>query len=154
MRGNRAQYRIVRVALLRASIEGLPIDWHQWRVEQQPYHQVRIGDEGLAECDEISAAIRDGLVCACLIESIVGYDETAEQAFQVFVVEGWNRQARGVAFNNMKIAKALFRQLFCDVVEQGLRIAVGYIVLGVLRRNSYARAFGAGGGADCIDDFH
>jgi hypothetical protein len=31
----------------------------------------------------------------------------------------------------MEIGKALFRQLFSDVVEQGLRIAVGYVVLSV-----------------------
>src|SRR5262245_16935955 len=54
----------------------------------------------------------------------------------------------------MEIGKALSRQLFCDVVEEYLRIAVSYVVLSVLWRNTYARAFGAGGGADCIDDFH
>jgi hypothetical protein len=85
--------------------------------------------------------------------AIIGYDEPAEQTFEVFVVEWWNRQAGGIAFNNMEIGKALSRQLFCDVVEKYLRIAVSYVVLSVLRRNTYARAFGAGGGADCIDDF-
>ena len=78
---NRSQYRIVRVALLRASIHGFPIDRHQGRVEEQSYHQVRIGNEGLTECYEISASIRDGLVCAWLIKAIVSYDEPAEQAF-------------------------------------------------------------------------
>jgi hypothetical protein len=29
----------VRVALLRASIQGFPINWHQRRVEEQSYHQ-------------------------------------------------------------------------------------------------------------------
>ena len=94
MWGNHAQYLIVRVALLRASIQGFPIDWHQGRVEEQSYHQVRIGNERLAKCYEISASIRDGPVCAWLIKAIVGYDEAAEQAFEVFVVERRNREAR------------------------------------------------------------
>lgn len=111
MWGNRAQYRIVRVALLRPSIQGFPIDWHQRRVEEQSYHQIRIGDEELAECYEISASIRDGLVCAWLIKAIVGYDEPAEQAFEVFVVERRNREAGRIAFNNMEIGEALSRQL-------------------------------------------
>jgi hypothetical protein len=68
---NRAQYRIVRVALLQASIQSFPIDWHQRRVEEQSYHQVRIGNEGLAEGYEISASIRDGLVCARLIKPLL-----------------------------------------------------------------------------------
>src|SRR5450759_780266 len=117
MWGDRPQYRIVRVALLRASIQGFPIDWHQRRVEEQSYHQVRIGNEGLAKCYEISAPIRDGLVCAWLIKAIVGYDEPAEQAFEVFVVERRNRETGRIAFNNMEIGEALSRQLFCNVVE-------------------------------------
>ena len=107
MRDNRAQYRIVRVALLRASIKGFPIDWHQGRVEEQSYHQVWIGNEGLAECYEISASIRDRLVCAWLIKAIVGYDEPTEQTFEVYVVERGNREAGRIAFNNMEIGKAL-----------------------------------------------
>jgi hypothetical protein len=75
MWGNRAQHRIVRVALLRASIQSFPIDWQQRRVEEQSYHQVRIGNEWRAECYEISASIRNGLICAWLIKAIVGYDE-------------------------------------------------------------------------------
>ena len=117
MRGNRAQYRIVRVALLRASIQGFSIDWHQRRIEEQSYHQVRIGNEGLAERYEISASIRDGLVCAWLIKAIVGYDEPAEQAFEVLVVERRNREAGRIAFNNMEIGEAPSRHLFCNVVE-------------------------------------
>jgi hypothetical protein len=112
MWGNRAQYRIVRVALLRASIQGFPIDWHQRRVEEQSYHQVRIGNEGLAERHEISAPICDGPVCAWLIKAIVGYDESPEQAFEVFVVERRNRDAGRIAFNNMEIGEALSGQLF------------------------------------------
>ena len=104
---NRAQYRIVRVALLRASIQGIPIDWHQRRVEEQSYHQVRIGNKGLTKCYEISASIGDGLICAWLIKAIVGYDEPAEQTFEVFVVERRNREAGRIAFNNMEIGEAL-----------------------------------------------
>jgi hypothetical protein len=114
---NRSQYRIVRIALLRASIQGLPINWDQRRVEEQSYDQVRIGNEGLAECYEISASIRDGLVCAWLIKAIIGYDEPAEQAFEVFVVERRNREAGRIAFNNMEIGEALSGQLFCYIVE-------------------------------------
>jgi hypothetical protein len=54
----------------------------------------------------------------------------------------------------MKIGQALTGQPFCDVVEQGLRVAVCYIVLRVLRRNAHSSAFGADGGTDGIDDFH
>src|SRR3984893_11419818 len=116
MWGNLAQYWIVRVALLRASIQSFPIDWQQRRVEEQSYHQVRIGNEGLAERYEISASIRDGLVCARLIKAIVGYDKPAEQAFEVFVVERRNWKAGCIAFNNIEVGEALSRQLFCNVV--------------------------------------
>jgi hypothetical protein len=68
MWGNGAQDRIVRVSLLRASIQRFAIDRHQRRVEEQPYHQVRVGNEGFAEGYEIGASIRDGLVCAWLIK--------------------------------------------------------------------------------------
>src|ERR1700730_7039161 len=117
MWGNLAQHRIVRVALLRAATQSFPIDWQQRRVEEQSYHQVRIGNEGLAEGYEISASIRDGLVCARLIKAIVGYDDPAEQAFEVFVVERRNQEAGRIAFNNMEIGEVLSRQLFCNVVE-------------------------------------
>ena len=54
---------------------------------------------------------------AWLIKAIVGYDEPAEQTFEVFVVERRNREAGRIAFNNMEIGEALFRQLFCNVVQ-------------------------------------
>ena len=51
MWSDRAQYRIVRVALLRAAIQRFPIDGRERRVEEQSYYEIRIGDEGFAECD-------------------------------------------------------------------------------------------------------
>ena len=106
MWGGGAEYRIVCVALLRASIQRFPIDGRQRRVEEQPYHQIRIGDEGLAERYEIRAPIGDGLVCALFIKAIVGYDEPAELAFEVFVVKGWNREAGRIAFDDMEMSYA------------------------------------------------
>ena len=72
MGGNRAEDGIVGVALLRAAIQGVAMERHQRGVEEQSYHQVRIGDEGLAEGDEIGASLGDGLVGAGLVEAIVG----------------------------------------------------------------------------------
>jgi hypothetical protein len=77
----------------------------------------RVRNEGLAKCYEISASLRDGLVCAWHIKAIVGYDEPAEQAFEFFVVELRNWEAGRIAFNNMEIGETLSRQLFCNVVE-------------------------------------
>ena len=107
MWGGAGENRIVRVALLRASIQRFPIDGRQRRVEEQPYHQIRIGDEGLAERYEIRSPIGDGLVCALFIKAIVGYDEPAELAFEVFVVKGRNREAGRIAFDDMEIGETL-----------------------------------------------
>ena len=59
MWGNRAQDRIVSVALHRASIQSFSIDRHQRRIKKQTYYQVWIGNEGLAECYEIGVPIID-----------------------------------------------------------------------------------------------
>ena len=73
------EYWVVGVTLLSAAIEGLAIGGHNRVIEQQPDHQVRIGDEGLAEGDEIGAALRDRFVRADFVESIIGDDDAAEQ---------------------------------------------------------------------------
>ena len=50
--------------------------------------------------------------------------------------------------------EAFSRQLFGNVVEQGLQIALGDVVLRVLRRDAHASAFRGDGGGDGIDDLH
>ena len=72
MGGNRAENGIVGVALFRAAIQGVAIERHQRGVEEQSYHEVRIGNEGLAEGDEVGAPLGDGFVGAGLVEAIVG----------------------------------------------------------------------------------
>jgi len=108
LRGNRAECRIVRVALLCAAIQGFSIDRHQRRIEEQPDHQVRICNVKFAERDEISASFRDGLVCAALVEAIVGYDGPAEQALEPGIVERRNRGAGRIAFDGMEIGRGPF----------------------------------------------
>jgi len=82
-----------------------------------------------------------GLVGAWLIEAIVDDDGPAEPAFELFAVEGGYRDAGGIAFDDVEIGEALSRELFGNVIELGLWIAVGYVVLSVLRRDTHARAF-------------
>jgi hypothetical protein len=56
-------------------------------------------------------------------------------------------KAGRVALDNMEIGEAFSRQLFGDLVEQGLRIPLGDIVLRVLKRDAHASAFLALAGA-------
>src|SRR5512147_3162229 len=101
MRGHPTEYWVVGVTLLSAAIERLAISGRERGVQQQSDHQVRIGDERLAEGDEIGAALRDRLARAGFVEAIIGNDNAAEKAFQLGIVEGWDRHAAGVTFDNM-----------------------------------------------------
>lgn len=99
MRGHPTEYGVVGVTLLRAAIEGLAISGRQRSVEQQSDHQIRIGDEWLAEGDEIDAPLRDRLARADFVEAVIGNDDAAEQVFQLGVVERRYRDPASVAFS-------------------------------------------------------
>ena len=77
MRGRPMEYWVVGVTLLSAAIKGLAIGGHNGGIEQQPDHQVRIGDEGFAEGDEIGTTLRDRLIRAGFVEAIIGDDDAA-----------------------------------------------------------------------------
>jgi hypothetical protein len=65
---------------------------------------------------------------------------SAEAALDLHIVEGRDGRAAGIALDDMKIAEALARERASDVVEQGLRVAVGNVALLVLRRDAQAGA--------------
>ena len=111
MGGHPTEYWVVGVTLLSAAIEGLAISGRERGVEQQSDHQVRIGDEGLAEGGEIGAALRDRLARAGFVEAVIGNDDAAEQAFQLGVVEGRYRHPASVAFDDMEVGEAFSGQL-------------------------------------------
>ena len=88
MRLDPAEQRIVGVALVCAAIEGLAVGGIERRVEIEPGYQVGVGDERLAEGDEIGAALCDGFVGACFVEAVIGDDDAAEAALDLLVIEG------------------------------------------------------------------
>src|SRR5262249_40895017 len=99
---DRAQARIVRVALLRAAIERLAIEGAKRHIEIKPGHKVRVADEGLAKRDEIGAPLRDGLVGAHFVEAVIGHEEPAEAPLDRQIVKGRNRGPARVALDHMK----------------------------------------------------
>src|SRR5680860_617895 len=107
IRGNRPEYGIVGVPLLGTAIEGVPVDRHQRRVEEQPCHQVRIGNERLAEGDEIGAAVGDRLVGALLVEAVIGDDYATEQTLELLVVERRHPCAGSITLDGVEIGYAL-----------------------------------------------
>src|SRR6516165_10022720 len=130
---DRPQDWIVSVALLRAAIERLAIEWAKRHIEIKPGHKVRVADEELAKRDEIGASLRDGLVGAHFVEAVIGHEEPAEAPLDCQIVKGRNRGPARVALDHMKISETFTRQCRGDVVEQALRIAVSDVVLPVLR---------------------
>src|SRR6476469_6618074 len=140
MRLDPAQQRIVGVALIGAAIEGLAVGRRERRVEIEPCHKVGVLNKRLAEGNEIGAALCDGLIGARFIEAVIGDDDAAEAALDLIIVEGRDWRAAGVARNDMAVAEALARERARDLVEQGLRVAVGNVALPVLRRDAQAGA--------------
>src|SRR5262245_39312945 len=66
--------------------------------------------------------------------------------------KGRNRGPARVALDHMKISETSARQCRGDVVEQALRIAVGDVVLPVLRRDAQACAFGTNRSGHRVND--
>ena len=63
-----ARCGVIRVALFSASVERLLVRRHQRPVEEQPYHQVGIGNEGLSESNQVSAPASKRLFGPQLVE--------------------------------------------------------------------------------------
>jgi len=81
-------------------------------------------------------ALRDGLVGALLVEAVIGDDDPAEEALDRKIVEGRDGSAPRIAFDHMEISETSAGKRRGDGVEQALRIAVGDVVLPVLRRDA------------------
>src|SRR5687767_14921563 len=114
--------------------------WVERRAEIEPDDEVRIADEWLAEGDHVGAALRERLLRALLVEAVIGDDEPSEQLLDGEIVERGNGRAARVALDHMQIGQPLAGERRGDVVEEALRIAVGDVVLTVLRRDAHARA--------------
>jgi len=57
------------------AIERLTIERTKGHVEVKPDHKVRVADEGLAECDEIGAPLRNGFFGATFVEAVIGHED-------------------------------------------------------------------------------
>ncbi len=101
-------------------------------VEQKARDQIGIGNERLAECNQVCSPFCNRLYTARPVVAIVRQVNAAERALDRAVIERRNRRSRRVAFDYVQIGEALVRQLLRDIVEQRLRIAV----LPVLRRDA------------------
>src|SRR5215467_991925 len=152
VRCDSAQDRIIGVALLGAAIERLAIERTKRHVEVKPCHKVRVADEGLAERDEFGAPLRDGLIRPPSVEAVIRDEESAEEPLDRKIVKGWYRGAARIALDHMEIAETSTRQCRGDPVKQALRIAVGDVVLAVLRRDAQTRTHGANGSSHRVDD--
>jgi hypothetical protein len=91
--GGRFKRRIVRVALCAATVEGGVIRGVERRVVLEALHQVRVGDEELAEGNAVGVAALNGLGGAVAIIAVV--DDPAALAaslaidiLQLVVIEG------------------------------------------------------------------
>src|SRR5262249_30014234 len=140
VRRDGSQHWVIRVARLSAAIESVAVGGHERRVEQKTDDEVRVGNEWLAEGDEIGLATRDRGVGAPLVEPIIGDDKPAEYPLKRPVVEWRDLISRSVAFDYMQVGEAPSRQLRHHVVEERLWVRVGDVVLHVLWRYADANA--------------
>src|SRR5215475_4615161 len=143
VRCDSAQDRIIGVALLGAAIERLAIERTERRVEVKPCHKVRVADEGLAERDEFGPPS---------VEAVIRDEESAEEPLDRKIVKGLHRGATRIALDHMEIGETSTRQCRDNPVKQALRIAVGNVVLAVLRRDTQTRTHGANGSSHRVDD--
>src|SRR5262245_40846522 len=90
---DRTEEGIVRIPLLLTAIEGLAIGDGERRVKQQPDHKIGVGDERLAERDQVGATFGYRRTGPFLVEIVVGNDDAAEHAFQRQIIERRHRRA-------------------------------------------------------------
>src|SRR5262249_18007264 len=96
--------------------------------------------------------LRDGLVGPPSVEAAIGDEGSAEEPLDREIIKGRNRGTACIALDHMDISETSTGQRRGDVIEQALRIAVGNIILPVLRRHAQAGALGTNRSAHRVDD--
>src|SRR5262249_24043850 len=85
-------------------------------------------------------------------EAVIRDEESAEEPLDRKIVKGLHRGATRIALDHMEIGETSTRQCRGDPVKQALWIAVGDVVLAVLRRDAQTRTHGANGSSHRVDD--
>ena len=120
----------------------------------QPLDQIGVGDERLAEGDEIGRVRVQHLGGEIEVVAVVGDVGAGEALAQARIVErGDVARTAGGAFDDVEIDELQRAEAVDDMVEQGLRVRIRDVVGRRHRRDADAGAIGAGLRCDGPGDF-
>ncbi len=110
----------------------------------QAIYQIRIGDEGAAESDQVAMTAGDGFTRHQAVVAVIHHPGAVEALMQCIVIKRRViARAASVAFDHVQIGQAELVQLFHQIVEQRLRLAFAGIVDRRYWREAHADAAAA-----------